>query len=211
MHRADPRTGQHGNRGLRNVREINDDAVPLFDVVALKHVGETANFAMQLLVRECAFVTRFALPDNSRLISAWAGQMPIQTIFRDVQFSANEPFGERCFPFEYLFPSGTPKKLIRFARPEFFRLSNRFAIHPAISIETFDSRFFCKFLRRFENPFLDQMRLDVVLHGQSLICGIPLLGKRAPVATALWAIEFANSFGVKSCTARRAVATTTSR
>src|SRR2546430_13619939 len=37
MHRANPRAGQHGNRGLGNIREVNDDAIALFDLVPFQH------------------------------------------------------------------------------------------------------------------------------------------------------------------------------
>src|SRR5437016_14629572 len=33
MHRTNARGGQHGNRGLGNIREINDHPVALFDIV----------------------------------------------------------------------------------------------------------------------------------------------------------------------------------
>ena len=68
MHRADPRAGQHGNRGLGNIWQINDDPISFFDVVSFQHVCETANFAMQLLVSEGAFVAWFAFPNNRRLV-----------------------------------------------------------------------------------------------------------------------------------------------
>ena len=73
MHRTDACAGQHGNRGLGNIREINDDAVTLFDLVPFQHIREPADFVMQLLVGKRAFVTRFALPDNRRLIPARSG------------------------------------------------------------------------------------------------------------------------------------------
>ncbi len=81
MHRANPRARQHGNRGLGNIREVNDDAIALFDVVPFQHIREAANFVMQLLVGERALVARFALPENGRFIPARTGQVPIQTIF----------------------------------------------------------------------------------------------------------------------------------
>src|SRR5437667_10567111 len=52
MHYADSGTGQHGNRGLGNIRKINDHPIALFDVVPFEHIRETANFPMQLLVRQ---------------------------------------------------------------------------------------------------------------------------------------------------------------
>ena len=68
MHRADPRAGQHGDRRLGNVRQINDDAIAFSDFVPLQHIRETADFAMQLLIGECALVARLAFPNDRRLV-----------------------------------------------------------------------------------------------------------------------------------------------
>src|SRR6266536_6299542 len=98
MHRTDPRAGEHGDRGLRNIREINDDTIAFFYVVSFQDICEAANFAMQLLIGKRTFVAGFAFPDNRRLVPAWPSQMPIQAIFRNVEFAANEPLRERSFP-----------------------------------------------------------------------------------------------------------------
>src|SRR5437016_14532919 len=76
MHGTNPRAGQHGNRGLGNSREINDDAIALFDLVPFQHVREAANFLMQLLVGERALVAGFAIPSDCCLISARTGPLP---------------------------------------------------------------------------------------------------------------------------------------
>ena len=73
MDRADARAGQHRNGSLWNVRKINDDAIALHDLVPFQHVGETADFVMQLLVSEGALIARFALPEDRGFISARAG------------------------------------------------------------------------------------------------------------------------------------------
>ncbi len=52
MNCADPRAGQHGDGRLGNGRHVNDDAVAFSDLVSLQNIGETADFAMQLLVSE---------------------------------------------------------------------------------------------------------------------------------------------------------------
>ena len=66
--------------------------------------------------------------------------MPIQTIFRNVEFAADEPFRERRLPFEHFLPRRAPDQLLRFARPEFGRLPDRFAIHSPILSQAFDPR-----------------------------------------------------------------------
>src|SRR5206468_12465370 len=121
---------------------------------------------MQLLVGQGAFVARFSLPDDCRLVPTRPSQMSIQTIFRDVEFAAYEPLRKRHFPFQNLFPFGAPDELARFSSPEFCRLPDGFPIHSPILTETFDSRVFCKLSWWFEDTPLDQVRLDVVLHEQ---------------------------------------------
>src|SRR6478672_3686737 len=105
--------------------------------------------------------------------------MAIQTIFRNVQFASDEPLCEWRFPFQNLFPFGAPDQLACFSSPEFCRLLHRFSIHSPVLSETFDSRVFREVSCRLENALLDQMRLDIGLHEQSLICRRIFQGKRA--------------------------------
>ena len=140
MHRADSRAGQHRNRCLGNVRQINDDAIAFLDVVAFQHIREAADFAMQLLIGERALVAGFAFPNYCRLVPTRSGEMPVQTIFGNVQFPAHEPFRERRLPFENLFPRRAPDQLLRFARPELGRLPDRFSIHSPILSQALDPR-----------------------------------------------------------------------
>src|ERR1700756_2591971 len=138
MDRADSRTGQHRNRRLGNVRQINDDAIAFFDVVPFQHIREATDFAMQLLVSERALVTGFAFPNYCGLVSTRPGEMPVQAIFRNVQFPAYEPFRERRFPFENFLPRRAPEQFLRFARPKLGRLPNRFSIRSPILSQALD-------------------------------------------------------------------------
>jgi hypothetical protein len=108
MHGTDPRAGEHRNGGLRNVREINDDTIAFFYFVSFQDIREAANFAVQLLIGKGTFVAGFAFPDNCRFVPARPSQMPIQAVFRNVEFAADEPLRERRLPFEDLFPICAP-------------------------------------------------------------------------------------------------------
>ena len=77
MHGTDPRAGEHGDRGFRNIWEINDDTIGFFYFVSLQDIREAANFAMQLLISKGTLVAGFAFPDNCRLVPARPSQMPI--------------------------------------------------------------------------------------------------------------------------------------
>src|SRR5437879_7249907 len=179
MHRADSRAGQHRNRRLGNVRQINDDAITFFDVVPFQHIRETADFAMQLLIRERALIAGFAFPNYCGLVPTRSGEMPVQAIFRNVQFPADEPFREWRFPFEDFFPRRAPDQLPRFACPELGRLLDRFSMHSPILSQALDPRFTPESRCWLENAFFDQMRFNVVVPEQSLICARTFQGKRA--------------------------------
>src|SRR5947199_9742233 len=73
MHRANACTGQHGNRGLGNIREIDNDAIALFDLVPFEHIREAENFVMQLLVSYVALIAGFALPNYCCIVSSATG------------------------------------------------------------------------------------------------------------------------------------------
>src|SRR5437763_14649696 len=105
--------------------------------------------------------------------------MPVQTIFRNVQFAADEPFREGRLPFDYFLPWRAPGQFLRFARPELGRLSDRFSIHSPILSQALDPRLAAESRWWLENAFFHQVRFNVVVHGQSLICARTFQGKRA--------------------------------
>ena len=190
MYCTDSRTSQHGDRRLGYVWHINDDAVAFFDFVPFQHIREAADFAMQLLISECALVARFAFPNYCGLVPTRPGEMPVQAIFRNVQFPADEPFRERRFPFEDLLPRRPPDQLLRFAHPELGRLPDRFSIHSPILSQALDPRLAAESRWWLENAFFDQMRFNVVMHGQFLIRARTFQGKRASsVATGVWPVK----------------------
>src|SRR5215469_4094172 len=129
MNRAYPRTSQHRNRSLRTHWQVDDDSVTLSDLITLQHICELANFPVKLLVSKRHSFTRLALPDQRRLISLRSIQMPVKTVFRNIQFAPGKPLHERFFPFENCLPFLLPhEKLGRLLRPEFLRVFYRFAI-----------------------------------------------------------------------------------
>ena len=52
MNDAQPRAGEHGDGQFGNHRQINGNAVALFDAERFQHVGEFADFLVQLRVGE---------------------------------------------------------------------------------------------------------------------------------------------------------------
>src|ERR1044071_1982702 len=161
---AYPRTSEHRDRRFRDRWHVDHDTISLANSVSLQHVREPANIAMQLLVGKCSFVSRFAFPENGRLVSVRSGEMAVETILRNVQFPAHEPLRERRSPFEHFRPSLLPNELLRFAGPEFLRLIDRLAIHPLILLETSNPSALRELFRWFENTLLDKVRFDVSCH-----------------------------------------------
>ena len=103
--------------------------------------------------------------------------MPVQTVFRNVEFGAYEPFCEWRIPMENSLPRRAPNQVTRFTCPKFSRLVDRLSMHPSILGQAFDSRLLNEILRWLENALLNEVRLDIILHEQSLICRRDLFGK----------------------------------
>src|SRR5262245_10127496 len=122
---------------------------------------------MQLLIGERALVAGLTFPNYCRLVPTRPCEMTVQTILRNVQFSADKPFRERRFPFDNLLPRRPPDQFLRFTRPELGRLPDRFSIHSPVLRQALDPRFIAETRCWLENAFFDQMRFNVVVHGQS--------------------------------------------
>ena len=82
VRRADPGTGQHGDRQLGDHRHVDRDAVAGLDAELLQHVGELADFAMQLLIGQHAGVARLAFPDDRRLVLPPRREVPVEAVVR---------------------------------------------------------------------------------------------------------------------------------
>ena len=95
--------------------------------------------------------------------------MAIQAIFGSIEFAADEPLREGRFPFKHFFPRGLPDQLPGLARPELGWLPDRFAIHSPVLSQTLDSGLAAKIGWWLESALFDKVRLDVVVHEQSLI------------------------------------------
>ncbi len=92
MNRADARAGKHRERGLRDHRHIDGDAVALLGAARLEDVGEPAHLGLQLAVSDLAVVLRIiALPDDGDLVAALR-HMAVDAIVGDVGDAVLEPF-----------------------------------------------------------------------------------------------------------------------
>src|SRR5690606_40167861 len=87
-----------------------------------ENVGELPDLAVQVPVRHDPHVARLTLPDQSRLVPPRPRQVPIETVVRDVQLSADEPLRERRRPVQDPLPRLDPVKLPGPLRPERLRV-----------------------------------------------------------------------------------------
>ena len=95
MNSPDPRTGEHGDRRLGNVRQVNEHACPFLAAIALKDVREDTDLAMKLLISEDSPIAGLAFPNDGSLVAPRTREMTIQAILRDVKLRPDKPLGKR--------------------------------------------------------------------------------------------------------------------
>ena len=75
---------QHRDDSLRNKRHVDQNAIALFDAIALEDISENADFAVELVISQRAALTGFALPNDGRLVAARSVEMSVEAVFRGV-------------------------------------------------------------------------------------------------------------------------------
>ncbi len=93
---------------------------PVLNVFTLQDVREFADFGVQLLICKSARFAGFAFPDQRGFIATPGRQVTIETVVRDVDLAADEPFCVRWVPLQHCVPLFEPVKFFRHARPESF-------------------------------------------------------------------------------------------
>src|SRR5258708_5602097 len=81
---------------------------------------------MELLIRKCPYIPGFAFPDKRSFVSSPAGDVPVQTVVRNIQLATTKPLRMRCVPLQNRVPLLEPVKLLGHACPESLRVSARF-------------------------------------------------------------------------------------
>ena len=84
--------------------------------------------ADKVLITAGALLSGFALPDDGRFVFAMGEEVAIDAVFRDIDLTADEPFGEGCLPIEHLLPLRLPSEFAGFARPELIGSLDAFCI-----------------------------------------------------------------------------------
>jgi len=164
MHGTDASASQHGDHGFWHERHVDEDAVSFFDVVALEDICEYADFAVKLLVGECAAFTGLAFPNDGGLVAPGAIEVTVETIFAGIQFAAHKPLGKGFFPVENLGPFFLPQELGGFAGPEFLRVFQRGFVEFFVIRKALDNGFLGKVLGGFEDALFVQVGFDFLAH-----------------------------------------------
>src|SRR6185295_4494787 len=91
--RTDTGAGEHGVSRLGDHRQVDRDSVAALDPLRLQHIGEAADFLMQLAIGDVArFCRRIVrLPDDGDLFAALL-EMPVDAVGRHVKGAVLEPF-----------------------------------------------------------------------------------------------------------------------
>ena len=160
MNRADARTRKHRYRKLRHHPHVDHHPVPFFDFEDLENVGEFADLVVKLLVCESTDFSRFPFPDQSGLVLTRRFQMTVQAVVADVGLSADKPLGKWKLPLHHLPPLLEPFQFFCHTAPEFFRISNRFPVHPLVLRHALYVRLRAECLGGPEDAFFFQCRLN---------------------------------------------------
>ncbi len=92
MDRADAGAGQQDNGQLGDHRQVDRYPVALFHPHLFQDIGTTTHFFIQLAIGKPAyFLIRLSLPDDRRFVPLAVGQMPINTIIRNIERRPVEP------------------------------------------------------------------------------------------------------------------------
>ena len=108
MNSSNASAGQHRDDRFRDHGHVDQYAVLGLDALREQDVGKLANLAVKLAVGEGAGLTGFTLPNNGGFVGPAIGEVTIDAVFADVEFSADKPLGVRGLPVERFGPLFLP-------------------------------------------------------------------------------------------------------
>ena len=134
MDRADAGAGQHGEGGFGDHRQIERHPVAATDPLRFQHIGEAADFLMQLGIGDDpAFARIIAFPDDRGLVAPF-GEMPVDAVGRNVELAVGEPaYAEISLieaAFIHLGKGRDPVEPLRLIAPEGIGIGQRLRMHP---------------------------------------------------------------------------------
>ena len=135
MHRAQPRTGEHGGDALDDHRHVERDAVAPGDAQRFQRIGHPHDLAMQLAIGEAAGLAGGIVGfEDQRGAVALVRQMAVDRIVAQVERAIAEPFDEHRVvgPFAALHRRGEPVEPLGLFEPEGVGLFERAAVERLI-------------------------------------------------------------------------------
>ena len=152
---------------------------------------------MQLLVGQSPDFSWFAFPNYGGFISSRSIQMPIQAIFRDVQFAANEPLGEGSFPFQHGVPFFLPEKeFSRLFVPEPLRILDRLLVKLLVLFQARNQRVLHEPIGWLKDPRFYQVRLNRIAHGEEGFLGYQKMAVKTWIRKGEGRSDFHNRNGI---------------
>ena len=91
--RADTGASEHRDGELGNQRQIQRHAIAFADAELLQHVGELADLAVQIPIRQRAPIAWLTFPDERRLVAPPRPKVSIETVGADIQRAVGKPLG----------------------------------------------------------------------------------------------------------------------
>src|SRR5947209_8738589 len=103
MRGAEPRTGEHGDRQLRDHAHVDRDGRSLADAQPLERVREPDDVALEVGERDRPpLIRRLTLPVVGDLVAQSSLDMPVDAVEADVELAAEVPLCVRRLPLEEL-------------------------------------------------------------------------------------------------------------
>src|SRR5271166_2983766 len=154
MDRADARAGEHRDHCFGNQRHVDRNAVAGFNSETLEGVTTLTDLVGEHLIGQHPGVARLAFPDKRRLVAAGSAQMAIEAIVRNVELTADEPFGEGRIPSERFCERFEPVQFSSTFGPKTLRILSGTPIERFVFGQTLDVRFRAENRGRSESAIL---------------------------------------------------------
>ena len=170
MSRADSGTGEHRDRQFGNHWHVQSDSVASRHAQFLQDVGELADFAVQILIRENTGIAGLPFPDDGRFVLAPGGQMTIQAVVTGIEFAADKPLGIGHISLNDMVPLLEPVEVLSQIAPESGRII--FGSLPHLLVLSFagDIRLASEFRRGWKTTgFLEDTLNVVTRHREDLL------------------------------------------
>jgi len=100
--RANPSTGEHGDRQLRHHGHVDRNDIAPADAELLHAVGRLADFAVQLGISQRAAIARLAFPEDGQFVAEAGGDVSVEAVGADIGLTTDKPLGvgfvpDHCF------------------------------------------------------------------------------------------------------------------